>query len=638
MKISQPDSRTILVESDTGTAFHVPYRFFWNGHDREPESIVLDGAAAGRRGWGEVRAFFLFGTVKDRISADAAGITLLRTWSVTSPGSVRLSIDLEFDAREASSCLFPGVNASKGLPVKPVSFLADRTSWPGAIVLSLGRRGAAVFARSASCGGIGGSVGVWRRDVEDEGPRLCVQVRFPGVEFSSARGGEEEGPAIESPGSLERSHEVFLAFSRREEIHAQGTAAALRRVVQGRGAGREAFPSVDSGLLARAVSGALSTHLLEKGGIAGIREVPGSKWLSSSAGLGISLAIRRLFPGDARLGELALRLADFSLKGQHPAGLFYESFDADTGTWRGVRGRKRGEVVSLEQSARAAELLLALSDLLELEGLPHEKYFLAGLRFVDFFVDEKGRLGIPGDLHAPGEKAPAPAPESAARGAPGVRTAPGVRGIAGLSIFFPLARVAAKTGRDRYRKALDVIVRRFSESPWDAFAPPARRDDRDPDSEAAMLAARLFAGMRSLGYRPVEPAGSAGRSRGGSESSALLFSSLLVPWIRLEEPGKDGGAPGSLPLSPATGCLVDSFARQRVLSAGNETARLLLSLRALAKEAWLRSVLKGCARLCLGAAQRVPPGASFPNGPVDSRRLAREVESGLALAKEFPGL
>jgi hypothetical protein len=318
-------------------------------------------------------------------------------------------------------------------------------------------------------------------------------------------------------------------------------------------------------------------------------------------------------------------------------------------------------MLSVAQSARVADLLLAFAEDLAREGRPNEKYFLAGQRFVEFFLDEKGRLALPGELLKPGyweplERNQASTPGAAGpRSAPGPRGAPGVHGLGPMAIFFPLARMVAKTGKDRYRKALDVMVKRFSAAPWDAFHPPAGREGRDSDSAASFLSARLFVEMRRLGYRPLESKGGSPRETAGrSAQGALLFSSLLIPWIRLQ--GVREATGGKAVLNPPyelTGSIGDSFFRRRVLFAGYETAHLLLGLGALTSDAWLQSLLRSLALLCLRCSRQFPLGTSFfwqsplnakrrPKeaiglpGPVDSRRLAREIESALRLAEEHP--
>jgi len=643
MKVTQPDSRSITVVAACGAKVLVPYRFFWNGHERQAESIVL--TASTLRGAWDVRAFFLFGEIRDHLCEDAAGITLQRTWLVKTPGPVHLSIEIELLPGSGLKWLFPGVHAGAGIPASTISFLGEKTSIPSALSLSTvgagdttgaGDTGALVFSRTAWSEGSLAGIGIGRTEIEDEEPRLCVEMRFPGIEEPRARTGPRpdhlvavEEEAIESPGAIERSHDLFLTFAPTDSIHLRGPAAAMSRVMPKPRAART--PSIDPGRLAQALEGSFPGLLLEDGGVTGIREHPGSRWLSSSAGIGVAVALRRLFPKDERLGEIALRLADFSLKGQVAAGFFYESFNAETRQWRGVKSEPGRTLLSLGQSATIAERLLILSQDLAANDLPHEKYSLAGLRFVDFFLDEKGKLSMPGGLHAPTERTPLP-------------QSPGALG--GLELFFPMARVLEKTGKDRYRKALAPMVKRFTSIAWDPYQPPASRDGRTADAAGALLASRLFLAMRSLGFHPAEPTvSSAAAARANALQSARLCASLLVPWVRVHHPADGAGA---LP-----GTLVESFACQRVIFAGYETALLLLRLRSLSTEAPQMAFLRDLARLCLEAARSAPIGSSFlqhtlwdadgkphegrgKRGPIDARRLAREILAGLDLASEFP--
>jgi hypothetical protein len=278
-----------------------------------------------------------------------------------------------------------------------------------------------------------------------------------------------------------------------------------------------------------------------------------------------------------------------------------------------------------------AERLLLLAAILEQSGLPHEKYYLAGLRFVDFFLDEKAKLTMPGSLHSPADRTAQPQSADA---------------LGGLELFHPMSRILEKTGKDRYRKGLDTLVKRFSSIPWSPFRPPTSRDGRSPDAAGALLAVSLFLAMRKLGYHPAEPTVSTtSAAKANAAASARLFASLLVPWVRIH-PAQDGA--GALP-----GCLVDSFTCQRVVFAGHQTALLLLGLRTVAAEPALKAFLRDLARLCLEAAAGSPIGSSFlqhtrwdavgkpeegrgKRGPIDSRRLASEVLAGLELSREYP--
>ncbi len=647
MKVTQPDSRTIRVVTDSGVAFDVPYRFFWNGHARPAESIALTPGRGDANSPHEVRAFFLFGEIRDRISADAFGITLHRSWSVKTTGSVRLSIDLQFDETAGVRCLFPGVAALQEIPDELVSFLGEKTSYPAALFIAMGKKGVLLFSASAECGRQPSTVGAGRAEAEEDARVLHVEIRFPGAETPFSRTGPRPDhavppgeTAIETRGTLEMSHQLFVAYSARDEIQVRGATAVFERLMPAQGEGKiPAEHCVDPSFLAHALQGMLRSHLVEKGGVAGIREIPGSPWISSAAGLGLAVCMRALFPKDDRLQELALRLADFSLKGQLPSGFFYEGFRLEGGAWRGVKGRPSETLLSVGQSARIADLLLVLSEDLRRDGLPYEKYYLAGQRFVDFFFDEKGKVCVPGGLHPARERRALPAAGET---------------LAGMEVFFPIARIHARTGKDRYKKALDLMARRFSALPWDPFDPPGSRDGRGPDAAGAQLAVSLFVEMRRLGYRPVEPpASGAAAVKARAAESIRLFASLLVPWIRLHPAGERDGAGASAAAMP--GALVDSFARQRLLFAGHQTALLLARLGELSAEPEMRLLLQGFARQCLGSARRAPLGTSFfqhtrwdaagkvdgakgKTGPVDSRRLAAEILAGMRIVADFPKL
>jgi len=612
MKIIQPNSRTIRVEADSGTRFFLPYRLIWNGHEREPASVVLQKNGSGAKATADVKAFFLFGMVRDTISADAAGITISRSWSVMTPGAVTILLDVEFETPVDPVCLFPGVHSARGRPSSPVSFFGERTSYPSAVVVGLGREAAFIFSRSAFCAGDPSSIGTSTIEAEDEPVRLRVEVRFPGVEQPRARTGPKPGQTsdldddgIACSGSLERTHEIFLAFSPRAEILVTAAAVALRRLRAGARPKPAAKLTPGLSALSRAALEALSTHLVEEDGVEGLRELPGSPRLSSSAGLSLAIAMRMLFRGDSKLGEIALRLGDFSLKGQLPSGLFFESYDLDAGEWRALRDSPDGSGPSAAQSARIADLLLQLAGVLEGEGLPFQKYFLAGQRFVDCVVDEKGHLDLPE-----------------------------ADDIGKMEVFFPLAQVLDRLGRDRYKKALDAIAHRFSAATWDVFRPPSSRGGRDSDSTTSLLAARLFVEMRERGYRPAESAGTgAPAAKARAVESTRLFASLLVPWIRVHrDEARRQGRPW------LDGTLVDSFVRQRLLPAGQETGYLLRRLAALAGRPDLKALLGNLSALCLASGRDLPLGTAFyehtteKTGPVDSRRLGSELLYGIKAA------
>lgn len=625
MKIVQVSSRAIRIESQGGSIV-LPYRLYWNGHDRLPESIVLEDT--------RVQAFFLFATVKDEISEDEHGLRIDRSWSVMTPGTIRLTIDADFVSDDVSF-LFPGVAA--GRAGDPVSFLGERTSLPSAVFVFGGRAGSAASAGAARSGPAAdgfllftgfpkadeeaSSIGV-RRVHGDDGASLSVEVRVPAVEEPRAVTGPRPGNTaepdirdIESTGSLSRRMTLYAVFAPRKEIVAAGMSAAAARLP------RTAPPRLPGPDAYRAALGAcLETHLLEAGGVMGLREVPGGDLISASAGMEAALDLLSGASGDPTRVETAMRLADFCLKGQHPSGLFYESYSLSKKTWVGAAGTTKGKgagaegpLVPFAESARIADCMLRFSESLRGMGLPFEKYFLAGTRFADGLCDEKGRLWMPGALHLPGDREPAE------------------KGLSALEAFFPLSRMFALTKKDKYRKACAALASDFLSKCWDPAGPPSWREGRDPDCRAALLAGRIAMEITRAGMGEPDPD---------------VFISLLAPWVHLNRPAREQAA-------DPVGGITDSFDRHRLLFSGAETAYVLLCLGSLSRSRPAADLASELSRAVLDFSLHAPLGTAYFQhtrwdaegkdaaqtrgrlGPVDSRRLAREAYFAALLYGEF---
>jgi hypothetical protein len=642
MTISQRDARSVRVEHD-GHAFSLAYRFWWEGRDRPPESISVDGA--------RVTAFFLSASIRDTVAVDAYGVAVRREWSVRSAGPVRLTVDVHLETAGPVSYLLPGVALSTGLPAEGVSLHGARTAWPSAACLAIGGRGTVGFALDE--GPFTAGISVSPVDQEDvppaeraEGPvPLSIALTVPGT---TGTADASDAGSIESPGTLDaaRTFRIVSAPARRAWL--RGASAVLAAVgggasPAGKGsAGKEpsarAKEKAVRGAVIRAVERCLVTHLFEKGGVAGLRVEPGSPLLSASAGAGMAVLLRELFPSDPVRTELALRLADFSLKGQHPTGLFYETYHVGRGEWQGVPGQPDRPVIGIAASARIADRLLAFADALSDAELPFAKYRLAGVRSVEFFLDEQGRFQLPGALHLPGVRAPFEP------------------GLAGLELCFPLVRILAHTDRDRYRKALDALAHALGGLPWGTPWLPTSREGRDSDSAAALLCGRLLVALAEFGSTSGRGSGSASRRRSGSRAGRGPVevgdaATVVLPWVYANPRPPVGGI-------DATGGIVDSFHRQRFVGAGAEAGFILAGLAALASEPWMRRTLEGFSRLCLGFADRLPMGtaclahvAPTPQaagggkrargfrtrpvpavGPIDARRLVSEAGYRLAVA------
>ncbi len=637
MTITQRDARSVRVEHE-GLVFSLAYRFWWEGRDRPPESIAVEGA--------RVTAFFLSAAIRDAITTDSHGVLVRREWSVHSPGPVRLTVDVHLEPAGKLSYLLPGVALGNELPAEGVSVHGARTAWPSAACLGIGGRGTVGFALDEGpyMAGVGISP-VGQDDVppaeREEGPvPLSLALTLPGTAKSEDASVGAFG-SIESPGTLNAARTFRIVSAPMRRAWLRGASAVLAAIGGGSG-GTKKEPSARvteetvREAVSRAVERCLGTHLFEKGGVAGLRFEPASPLLSASAGAGMAVLLRELFPSDPVRTELALRLADFSLKGQHPSGLFFETYHTGRGEWQGVPGRPDRPVIGIAASARIANRLLALADVLSDAGLPHAKYRLAGVRFVEFFLDDQGRFQLPGALHLPGVRAPFEP------------------GLAGFELCFPLARTFARTGRDRYRKALDTLAHSLAELPWGTPWLPASREGRDPDSAAALLCGRILVALGGLGSASGRRSGGTSRGRSGARAGRGPVdigdaASAVLPWVYANpRPPVEG--------ITATGGVIDSFHRQRLVGAGAEAGFVLSGLASLASEPWMRRTLEGFSRLCVDFADRLPMGTAYlvhvqppaassgtrardrrsrpspASGPVDARRLVAEAGYRLAVA------
>ena len=573
MTVSQRDARSVRVEHD-GLTFSLAYRFWWEGRDRSPESIAVEG--------GRVTAFFLSASIRDTVSADAHGVLVRREWSVRSPGTIRLAVDVCLEPDGPVACLLPGVALAVGLPAEGTAAHGARTAWPSAAGITIGALGTVGFALDE--GPYPSGIAFAPVDQDDvppaereDGPTpLALALTIPGPDASERLVGGRPG-LLESEGTLEtaRTFRIVRGPARRAWLRgASAVLAALPAATEPRRPARTVRQSV-----ADAVTRCLRTHRYEKGGVAGLRIEPGSPLLSASAGAGMAVLLRELFPDDPALTELALRLADFSLKGQHPGGLFYETFHTTRGEWQGVPGHPGRPVISIADAARTADRLLAFAESLRDAKLPHGKYRMAGERFVEFFFDERGRFQVPGALHLPGAREPLEP------------------GLAGLELCFPLARMLASAGHDRHRKATDALAHALGALPWGTPWLPSILEQDGPDAAGALLCARVLLSLSRL----------AGGKRSRSAPVPVDVgdaASVVLPWVYANPRAPVAGI-------ATLGGIIESFHCQRLAGAGAEAGWVLAGLADLAAETWMRRTLEGFSRLCLSFADGLPPGTSY---------------------------
>jgi hypothetical protein len=550
--------------------------------------------------------------------------------------------------------LIPPGGRKRAAGAAPRSFmlLGSRLSYPCAAFLHRRNQALLLFTDLPRRPEEQGSIGLERIQPED-GPLVRLEIHFPPrehpVTITGPKPEDEAAPirsSFHSPGEFRHSLRLNLISAPVADIRRMGFEAVLHRsenrfpvvpvdpnpglLQWAAPAGPGSPPAADAGragrfrpldrLLADGVlRGCLGRHLTAAGGVHGVRITAGSRALSSSAGAAIALALLKLTPPaavedlDAGLPppvETALRLADFCLKGQHPSGLFFETFDLKRRQWVGLRGRPN--LLSMEHAASIACLLLQVAGELDRLELPGLKYRLAAHKLVDAFVEPGGSLKEIGGVIDLASLQPAEG------------------GLGGLELIEPLILLHRADGGGPYGKALAAARKRWFSQEIDPLALPASRQGREPDAKAALLLLRAALALQAEGLTV------AGLDR---------YPQLLYPWIYLNrDSGRDGFDP--------VGGILDSLRRNRLLFQGYEAAFLLWQASRLAEfelhydaEDLVRLLTRFTAQAALGTAwySHAPWGVrgklrgGWPRfGPQDTRRLAREVLFLIRLKEEYP--
>jgi hypothetical protein len=593
LRLAQHDSRTVRVEQGDADLL-LRYGFRFDGHNRLPESVVVEG--------NEVKAFFLSSTVRDRITETRSGFVLQRQWSVLQAGGLRLALTIDVleltdgpkgKVRDRSfRYLFPGVDgglcAGRGLGM----YRGERTALPACVAVA--GEGLGICLSAVPTGSIEISVGL-ERVADENGAVLRVVFEMPPREWPAEAGvsGPAERPAREPPAGRGRPAEDTLGpwgatpgDGSRVELQCSGGLDQAVEVQISLGAPDAVYPSSLSGSLARhrprreprhpavreEARRFLASHVVEKGGVCGLRTGGGAEVLSASAGAEMAALLCRLYPGDDRIYEQALRLADFCLTAQHPSGLFYERYSTREGTWVGLRGEppgvpSRAPTVSVEESSRVASSLLDLGDLLQAMRRPAQRYTQAGRRMVDAFLDLRGVLAPPPAVMTPDA---------------GFRAE---EGLGAIRFLHPLLRVADRDTRERYRKAATAFAAQMIRPPPSALELPVSRVGRGPDSKAAvlLLEAALEAMARKIKVTEVD-----------------AMVAALLPWLHVGGRGEPG-------LPQAAGCLIESFARPRLKPRPYQIAYLCGRFSPLCGEP-LRGLLLELSRAALATAGDLPMG------------------------------
>lgn len=582
MRVFQADYRTVRVET-AGLSLLLRYCLYQDDEERLPESISCQGNA--------VVAYFLASTIRDLIGETPQGFYVHRRWKILREGCFALPFCLELPV--SAPFLFPGAAADTRPPASPRHVGEDRSAYPNGLYLFSTPAGLAVFSDPEPEAAEKGSVAIWSlQEVGRAGVRL--QVRYPDATRAPQRPPRRRrrGPArastlpcLPSAGSLERAHRLNVVCAPPEQLREQATTAVLERLGAPAGSGQNLDAGALKDLLKREIARCLEQELVQRGGVCGLPARAGAEMVSVPASCGLALLLVRACPQDAQRVETALRLADFTLRAQHPGGAFYEGFDPLSGSWlasdaSAASRQEEAPTVSARTTALVASRLAQLA-----AALGQGRLRSAGLRGARYLQAARclGDALIAAD---PPFEQPAERLE-----VDGLRAAqPGSGSLAFLELY---GELAALTGKDAYRKACATLRSRLL-APG-AFPVQDRLDQALLRARLALLAVPAPS-RRGVCRAPTPPL---------RELTRTSFSELL-PWIYLNGPtalvcGRN-----------RTGALVPSLGADTLLLCGFQTAYLLLCLDRLLGNAGPLPALGQLVTRLLACTAQGPVGSSLP--------------------------
>jgi hypothetical protein len=436
MRVTQTDFRTIQVEK-LSKSFRLRYSLYQNGEMRYPESITCRGDT--------VVAYFLTSTIRDFIAETAHGFCIERHWNIVPEGIFGLSFCLEIPIDSEAAYMFPGVTIGQPVPQSVERCTGEQTCYANGLFLIGKQESVLIFSDPAASPGETGSIEVQRLQDDGETYVARTELRIPAAGEPSqkeARKRRQETLFFRSDGQFDYNLRLNVVTAPADQIHRRAISAVLDRNKTALHAHlRPSSPSIHDTLRSQ-IEDCQKTFLVDRGPICGLLETKGANRLSSLAGCTLALLQLKIVPEDRDGVELALRLADFTLKGQHPRGLFYPYYWRDRQSWLPPDSPI---AVPLQASATIALMLAQLAALLESKGLPASVYLHAASHMADSLLNQD--LEDPADLLYPDSLLSAGAEVGAASGSPSL-----------VELFLKLHEI---TGKDRYRKAVEKLKSAF---------------------------------------------------------------------------------------------------------------------------------------------------------------------------------
>jgi hypothetical protein len=597
MRILQANLRTVEIEKHS-ISCRLRYSLFQDGEIRHPESITCRGDT--------VVAYFLTSTIRDYIADTAYGFCIERHWKIVPEGSFGLNFCLDFPVDTDVAYLFPGRRA--GRPISDEGYLVSgqRTTYANALYLFKVPESVLIFSDPARSRQESGSIEL-RRLHNDDKIFLHAEVRVPAAPAVHPGQGKKTRKKntgtqfFRSSGEFEYSLRLNVVSAPQDQIYRRGVSAVLERNASRLHPPPRIPKANTSDFIRDQIHDCLKTFLIDRGPLCGLQETKGKKKLSSLAGCTLAVIQQHHGGEDKDTAELSLRLADFSLKGQHPRGLFYPAYQLDNQSWLAPGPTA---TISLEESAAIAVALIRFATALQAKGVPASRYLHGATFMADALLGSNQNLKDLGDLLYPDSLLPA-------------GTGPG--SLAAIELYLELYRA---TGKDLYRKTVVALKSKFFTQRVQ-LVPLLGWDRGSADLNTTLRETRIAISLAEAGHAVKE---------------LHRYFDALLPWIHLNRPDS---ASKFNPMGGVHHTLDDNT----LLFRGFEVSYTLLKLNALEKTKSPLGELVLLVSQLLGFALQNPPGTSFYDpekkdtdrfGPVDSRVWVRELYYLTRLFEEFP--
>jgi len=597
MGISQANLRTVEIEKHSISCL-LRYSLFQDGEIRYPESITCRGDT--------IVAYFLTSTIRDYIADTAYGFCIERHWKIIPEGSFGLSFGLDFPVDTDVAYLFPGRRAGRPVSEKGYLVSGQRTTYANALYLFTHPASVLIFSDPARSREESGSIELKRVHIDD-GAFLRAEMRVPAApaihpgQGKKARRKNTGTQFFQSSGGFEYNLRLNVVTAPQEEIYRRGISAVLERNASRLHSPPRISKANTSELIRDQIHDCLKTFLIERGPVCGLQETKEKKQLSSLAGCTLAVIQQRHCGEDKDAAELSMRLADFSLKGQHPRGLFYPAYRLGNQSWLAPRCTA---TISLEESAAIAVALIRFSTALQARGIPASRYLHGAAFMADALLGSNQNLEDLGDLLHPDSLLPA---------------GTGSGALAAIELYLELYRA---TGKDLYRKSV-VALKSKAFAQRVQSAPLFGWDGDTADLDTTLREARIAISLAEAGRAVKE---------------LHRYFDALLPWIHLNRPDPTSK------FNPMGG-VHHTLEEDTLLFRSFEVSYILLKLSALEKTKSPLGELVLLVSQLLGFALQNPPGTSFYDpekkdtesfGPVDSRVWVRELYYLTRLFEEFP--